>query len=78
MSEYQHKYSEEDDFKEEVGRLIGEQKFNAAINYLLQVIEYDRGNTQAKVLLEQIRKINQFQNREIFAQTNLDMDPWFE
>ncbi|HCY01072.1 MAG TPA: hypothetical protein DG754_13115 [Bacteroidales bacterium] len=78
MIKIQDNLSEEDDFKKKINRLIGEQKFGEAINYLQQVIEYDKNNTQAKVLLEQIKKINQFRTRDVFATTNLDMDPWFE
>lgn len=78
MAKLRYNLSEETDFKEKVSRLVGEQKFGEAINYLLQVIEYDRDNTQAKVLLEQVKKINQFCTRDVFASTNLDMDPWFE
>lgn len=78
MTKVQDNHSQESDFNDKVSRLLGEQKYGEAINYLQQVIEHDKDNTQAKILLEQVKKINQFQSRDIFAQTNLDMDPWFE
>ncbi|MDD2198040.1 MAG: hypothetical protein PHE03_05655 [Bacteroidales bacterium] len=78
MEKLRDNLSEETNYKEKISRLVGEQKFGEAINYLHQVIDYDKDNTQAKVLLEQVKKINQFQSRDIFAQTNLDMDPWLE
>ena len=71
-------FSEEPDFKEEFSRLVGEQKFGEAINYLQQVIESDNDNLQAKSLLEQINKISQIQSQDVFASTNLHLDPWFE
>lgn len=78
MTKFQDNHSEEADFNDKVSRLLGEQKYGEAINYLYQIIELDEGNTQAKILLEQVKKVNQFLSRDIFAQTNLDMDPWFE
>lgn len=78
MTKPQDNHNEEPNFSDKVSRLLGDQKYSEAINYLQQVIEHDKGNTQAKIFLEQIKKINQFQSRDIFAQTNLDMDPWFE
>ncbi|MDY0202154.1 MAG: hypothetical protein WC951_05670 [Bacteroidales bacterium] len=78
MTKFQDNHSEEADFNDKVSRLLGEQKYGEAINYLHQIIELDEDNTQAKILLEQVKKVNQFLSRDIFAQTNLDMDPWFE
>jgi len=66
------------DFKDKVNKLISEQNFSEAINVLQNVLQNDSENIQAKVLLEQVQKINQFHIRDIYGATNLDMDPWFE
>ncbi len=66
------------DFKDKVNKLISEQNFSEAINVLQNVLQNDCENIQAKVLLEQVQKINQYHIRDIYGATNLDMDPWFE
>lgn len=66
------------DFKDKVNKLISEQNFSEAINVLQSVLQNDSENIQAKVLLEQVQKINQYHIRDIYGATNLDMDPWFE
>jgi hypothetical protein len=66
------------DFKDKVNKLISEQNFSEAINVLQNVLQNDSENIQAKVLLEQVQKINQYHIRDIYGATNLDMDPWFE
>ncbi|MBN2812993.1 MAG: hypothetical protein JXQ80_02890 [Bacteroidales bacterium] len=59
-------------------QLISEQKFGEAINCLQNVVNLDNKNQEAIALLEQIQKIVEYQNRDLFGSTNLDMDPWFE
>ncbi len=66
------------DFKDKVNKLISEQNFSEAINVLQKVLQNDTENVQAKVLLDQVQKINQFHIRDIYGSTNLDMDPWLE
>ena len=66
-----------DDFKIEVNKLISEEKYGEAINYLQRIIESDNANKEALTLMEQLKKILEYQNRDIFGSTNLDMDPWF-
>jgi len=61
-----------------VGELLAQQKFNEAINYLQNILENDPENKQVSGLLELIRNILKYSNRDIFASTNLDMDPWLE
>jgi len=61
-----------------VNRFIREEKYGEAINYLQKIIDSDRRNEQAMVLMEQLKKILEYQNRDIFGSTNLNMDPWFE
>jgi len=69
---------EKDDFIQITGKLISEQKFGEAINYLQQIMDTDGENTKALALMEQIKKIVEYQNRDYFGSTNLDMDPWLE
>ena len=66
------------DFKDKVNKLISEQNLSEAINVLQKVLQNDTENVQAKVLLDQVQKINQFHIRDIYGSTNLDMDPWLE
>jgi len=71
-----------DDAKDEllpiISKCISEQNFREAINYLQRIIETDNKNEKALALMEQLKKILEYQNRDIFASTNLDMDPWLE
>lgn len=67
-----------DAFTVVANQLIGEQKFGEAINYLQNVIDLDHENQKAIALLEQVKKIAAYQNRDLFGSTNLDMDPWLE
>jgi len=61
-----------------VGELLAQQKFNEVINYLQNILENDPENKQVSGLLELIRNILKYSNRDIFASTNLNMDPWLE
>ena len=42
------------------------------------IIEADNKNEKALAYLEQLKKILEYQNRDIFGSTNLNMDPWLE
>jgi hypothetical protein len=72
------KYDEKDDFLQIADKLISEQKLGEALNYLQKIIETDNKNEKALILMEQVKKIVEYQNRDIFGSTNLDMDPWLE
>jgi len=61
-----------------VNRFIREEKYGEAINYLQKIIEEDNANKEAASLMEQLKKILEYENRDIFGSTNLNMDPWFE
>ena len=61
-----------------INQFIREEKYGEAVNYLQKIIDSDVGNEQAITLMEQLKKILEYQNRDIFGSTNLDMDPWFE
>jgi uncharacterized Zn finger protein len=67
-----------DNFFRVVQELISQQKFGEAINYLQKIVETDPENFEAAALLEQIQKIMEYRNKDIFSSTNLDMDPWME
>jgi ubiquinone/menaquinone biosynthesis C-methylase UbiE len=61
-----------------VNHFISEEKYGEAINYLQKIIETDGDNKEAATLMGQLKKILEYQNRDIFGSTNLNMDPWFE
>ncbi|MBN1788872.1 MAG: hypothetical protein JW830_00160 [Bacteroidales bacterium] len=67
-----------EDYLKIANRLVNEQKFGESINYLQNIIETDPKNTKALILLEQLKKITEYQNRDLFGSTNLDLDPWDE
>lgn len=67
-----------DNFFRVAQELISQQKFGEAINYLQKIVETDPENSEASALLEQIQKIIEYRNKDIFSSTNLDMDPWME
>jgi len=73
-----HNSSPKEDLIKITGKLVSEQKYGEAINYLQTIINKDKNNKEALTLLEQIKKITKYQNRDIFGSTNLDMDPWLE
>jgi hypothetical protein len=78
LIDYPMASQEKDNFIQITGKLISEQKFGEAINYLQQIMDTDGENTKALALMEQIKKIVEYQNRDYFGSTNLDMDPWLE
>ncbi|HNS17848.1 MAG TPA: hypothetical protein PKI34_08510 [Bacteroidales bacterium] len=67
-----------DDCFQVTSKLIGEKKYREAIGFLQKIIETDNKNKKAIALLEHLKKIMEYQNRDIFGSTNLDMDPWLE
>ncbi|MBN1183996.1 MAG: hypothetical protein JXB49_17010 [Bacteroidales bacterium] len=73
-----HNSNKKEDLIKITGKFISEQKYGEAINYLQKIIDQDINNTEALLLLEQIKKIVEYQNRDLFGSTNLDMDPWLE
>ncbi len=73
-----NKKDEKDDFIPLINTLISEQKFGEAVNYLQKIIEADNKNEKALAYMEQVKKILEYQNRDIFGSTNLNMDPWLE
>lgn len=66
------------DFKLTVNQLIRDEKYGEAVNYLQKIISEDSDNKEAAIMMEQLMKILEYRNRDIFGSTNLDMDPWFE
>jgi hypothetical protein len=46
--------------------------------YLQDILNQDPGNIQAQALLDIYIYIVKYNNRDIYAATNLDMDPWLE
>jgi hypothetical protein len=66
------------DFILTVNQFIREEKYGEAVNYLQKIISEERANKEAASLMEQLMKILEYRNRDIFGLTNLDMDPWFE
>ena len=73
-----NKKTNENDYYAAISKFIGEQKFGEAINYLQKILEADNKNEKALALMEQVKKILEYQNRDIFGSTNLNMDPWLE
>ncbi|MDX9881617.1 MAG: hypothetical protein RBS73_06085 [Prolixibacteraceae bacterium] len=67
-----------DIFFSTINKLIAEEKYGEAINYLQKITETDNSNKKASALIEQLKEILKQQNRDIFSSTNLDMDPWLE
>ena len=68
----------ENNFIETVNKLVSEEKFGEAINYLQKIIDSDSTNEQAATLLKHLKKILEYKNRDVFGSTNLNMDPWLE
>jgi len=67
-----------DDCFQVTSKLIGEQKYGEAIDCLQKIIETGTQNKKALAFLEHLMNIMKYQNRDIFASTNLDLDPWLE
>lgn len=69
---------EDENFMQVANKLVSENRYGEAINFLQRIIDEDGTNDKAKTLLQQVKKINEYQTRDIFGTLNLDMDPWFE
>jgi hypothetical protein len=67
-----------DEITDRVSEFLSQQKCSEVINYLQNILEQEPENKQAAALLEQIETILRYNNRDYFASTNLDMDPWLE
>jgi len=55
---------------------IKKQNFTAALNLLTKISELDPNNKQATTSKQFIEEIIKFNNLDVFASTNLFMDPW--
>lgn len=79
MTSMLNKYNDNNaaDFSQ-ILELVSEQKFGEAINELEKMIAANKENLKAQTLLEHLEKIVEYQNKDIFSSTNLDMDPWLE
>jgi hypothetical protein len=64
--------------KQKVNELISKQEYGKALNYLHNIRLNSPNKKEVDALIEQINTILRFINRDVFASTNLDMDPWFE
>jgi|YelNatPaOPRAMG01_1025707.scaffolds.fasta_scaffold09797_5 hypothetical protein len=62
----------------EIRQCIANQHYNEAIEKLEKMISEQPDNQQAKDLLEYVQRILNYMHRDIFAATNLDLDPWEE
>ncbi|MDI3520030.1 MAG: hypothetical protein PWR04_18 [Anaerophaga sp.] len=62
----------------QIQELISKQKFGEAINKLNKIKASDKNNAEVQALLEHLKKIVEYQNKDIFSSTNLNMDPWLE
>jgi hypothetical protein len=64
--------------KQKLNELISKQEYGKALNYLHNIRINSPENKEVDAHIEQINTILRFINRDVFASTNLDMDPWFE
>ncbi|MCF8360685.1 MAG: hypothetical protein K9H26_18165 [Prolixibacteraceae bacterium] len=58
--------------------LIGKGEYGKALNYLQKKLEENSEEIEIERLISHLKKILEYLHRDIFASTNLDMDPWFE
>ncbi len=52
------------------------QEFSSALNLTLQILEIDPENKKALTEKKLLEEILRFINIDVFASTNLFMDPW--
>ena len=71
------KRKEIDERLDRVSNLIGEQRLGEALNALNQLEKAEK-LPEVKILRIQLENILRFQNLDIYANTNLFMDPWLE
>lgn len=62
----------------QIKQYIAHQQYNEAIDQLEAIIKENPDNKDAKDLLEYVQRILNYMHRDIFAATNLDLDPWEE
>jgi hypothetical protein len=67
-----------EDIKKNVGKFLAEGRMGEAINVIYAYLKEYPDDKQVAALLEQILTIVKYNNRDIYAATNLDMDPWEE
>jgi hypothetical protein len=67
-----------EDIKKNVGKFLAEGRMGEAINVIYAYLKEHPDDKQVAALLEQILTIVKYNNRDIYAATNLDMDPWEE
>lgn len=63
---------------ERISQLIGEQRYGEALNELNDWEENHHQFPEGKILRSQLEEILRYQNLDIYANTNLFMDPWFD
>jgi hypothetical protein len=71
------KRKEIDELLDRVSNLIGEQRLGEALNALNQLEKAEK-LPEVKILRIQLESILRYQNLDIYANTNLFMDPWLE
>ncbi|WP_036984819.1 hypothetical protein, partial [Prolixibacter bellariivorans] len=71
------KRKEIDELLNRVSNLIGEQRLGEALNALNQLEKAEK-LPEVKILRIQLESILRYQNLDIYANTNLFMDPWLE
>lgn len=57
---------------------MASQDYAGAINELEQYVQNGTDPRKATALLEYIHRILDYSHRDIYASTNLDLDPWQE
>lgn len=71
------KRKEIDERLKRISNLIGEQRYGKALNALNE-LEKAEQLPEVKILRIQLENILRYQNLDIYANTNLFMDPWLE
>lgn len=61
-----------------ISQLIGKQRYGDALNALNDWEKNHRSFPEGKILRLQLENILKYQNLDIYANTNLFMDPWLE
>ncbi len=58
-------------------KYLAEENFGEALNFLKTIQKTEGSNDEIESLIDQIQISANYLNRDIYASTNLDMDPWF-
>jgi hypothetical protein len=61
-----------------ISQLIGEERYGDALNALNDWEEHHQSFPEGKILRIQLENILKYQNLDIYANTNLFMDPWLD